>query len=50
LGYLSFGEGWHSNHHMHPNNAQFGTQKNQFDFSHLILKALKKIGLVNKIY
>lgn len=50
LGYLSFGEGWHSNHHMHPNKAQFGTQKNQFDFSHLILKALKQIGIVNKIY
>jgi len=50
LGYLSFGEGWHSNHHLHPHKAQFGTQKNQFDLSHLILRALKKIGIVNKIY
>jgi fatty-acid desaturase len=50
LGYLTFGDGWHANHHARPRRAQHGIQQHQFDLSHLTLRFLKKIRIVNKIY
>lgn len=49
LGWLSFGDGWHANHHQKPSAARHGMNKSQFDLSHLILTFFKKIKLVSKI-
>lgn len=50
LGWLSFGDGWHANHHKNPILAKHGQNKFQFDLSFLILEFLKKIKLVSKIH
>jgi stearoyl-CoA desaturase (delta-9 desaturase) len=46
---LSFGEGWHNNHHAHPQSARFGLQAGEFDFSWETLKILKALGLASDI-
>ena len=43
---LTFGEGWHNNHHAHPTSARHGLAWYEFDPTWLELKALKAIGLV----
>ena len=49
LGIFAFGDGWHSNHHRFPRKGRHG-QNNQLDMSYLMMLALKKIGLIKKIY
>ncbi len=43
---LTFGEGWHNNHHAHPTSARHGLAWYEFDPTWLELKVLKAIGLV----
>jgi stearoyl-CoA desaturase (delta-9 desaturase) len=43
---LTFGEGWHNNHHAHPTSARHGLAWYEFDATWLELKALQKLGLV----
>ncbi len=43
---LTFGEGWHNNHHAHPASARHGLAWYEFDITWLELKLLQKIGLV----
>jgi stearoyl-CoA desaturase (delta-9 desaturase) len=43
---LTFGEGWHNNHHAHPTSARHGLAWYEFDATWLELKVLKAIGLV----
>jgi stearoyl-CoA desaturase (delta-9 desaturase) len=43
---LTFGEGWHNNHHAHPVSARHGLVWWEFDPSWLTLKFFRKIGLV----
>ena len=50
LGWISFGDGWHSNHQQHPRSARLGTKKGQFDLAYMFLLGLKRIGLVKKLY
>lgn len=50
LGILSFGDGWHANHHLKPRNARHGSGKNQFDLSYLLLKIGKYLGIVKKLH
>jgi len=50
LGFLAFGEGWHSNHHLNPKRARHGVKKYEFDLSFHILRFAKLIGIVNKIH
>jgi len=42
---LSFGEGWHNNHHAHPQSARHGLAWYEFDLNWLQIAFLKKIGL-----
>ena len=37
---LTFGEGWHNNHHAHPVSARHGLAWYEFDISWITLKAL----------
>ena len=43
---LTFGEGWHNNHHAHPVSARHGLAWYEFDPTWLQLKALQAVGLV----
>jgi sn-1 stearoyl-lipid 9-desaturase len=42
---LSWGEGWHNNHHAHPVSARHGLAWYELDFNWLAIKALAALGL-----
>lgn len=46
---LTFGEGWHNNHHAHPTSARHGLAWYEFDPSWLTLKVLRRIGLAKAV-
>ena len=43
---LTFGEGWHNNHHAFPSSARHGLARWQVDVSWLVIRALERLGLV----
>lgn len=43
---LTFGEGWHNNHHRWPLSARQGMYWWEFDITYYMLKALEKMGLI----
>jgi fatty-acid desaturase len=43
---LTFGEGWHNNHHAHPTSARHGLAWYEFDPTWIALKVLRAAGLV----
>jgi fatty-acid desaturase len=43
---ITFGEGWHNNHHAHPTSARHGLAWYEFDPTWLSLKLLRAVGLV----
>jgi stearoyl-CoA desaturase (delta-9 desaturase) len=43
---LTFGEGWHNNHHAHPVSAKHGLAWYEFDWTWASLNILKPLGLV----
>lgn len=46
LGVLSFGEGFHNNHHANPGSARMGEAWYELDLGYLFILALERIGLV----
>jgi len=46
---LTFGEGWHNNHHAHPTSARHGLGWYEFDVSWITLKMLAAIGVVSDL-
>ena len=46
---ISFGEGWHNNHHAHPTSARHGLAWYEFDPSWLLVKALRFLGLAKAV-
>ena len=46
VGLLTFGEGWHNNHHHYPSAARQGFKWWELDISYLTLKALSWVGIV----
>jgi fatty-acid desaturase len=42
---LSFGEGWHNNHHAHPTSARHGLAWYEFDWNWLCIRTLQAVGL-----
>jgi stearoyl-CoA desaturase (delta-9 desaturase) len=46
---ISFGEGWHNNHHAHPTSARHGLAWYEFDPSWLLLKVLKAAGIAKSV-
>ena len=46
LAVLTFGEGWHNNHHAHQTSARHGMLWHELDISWITLKLLKSVGLV----
>jgi len=49
LALLTFGEGWHNNHHAHPTSARHGLAWWEFDISWITLKLLRAVGLAGHI-
>jgi len=47
---LSFGEGWHNNHHRYPRSAHHGLKKFELDPMWWTIKALSWIGLAREIH
>jgi stearoyl-CoA desaturase (delta-9 desaturase) len=43
---LTFGEGWHNNHHAHPTSARHGLAWYEFDPTWVELRLLRAVGLV----
>jgi stearoyl-CoA desaturase (delta-9 desaturase) len=46
---LTFGEGWHNNHHAFPNSAKQGLFRGQTDITWEHIKILARLGLAKKI-
>jgi stearoyl-CoA desaturase (delta-9 desaturase) len=47
---VSYGEGWHNNHHAFPTSARHGMKKWEIDFSYIFLRTMKAVGLVWDLY
>lgn len=47
---LTFGEGWHNNHHAHPRSARHGLAWYEIDINWMQIKLMEKIGLARKIH
>jgi stearoyl-CoA desaturase (delta-9 desaturase) len=46
---LTFGEGWHNNHHAHPNSARHGLRWWEVDTNWYVISALAAVGLAKDI-
>ena len=46
---LTFGEGWHNNHHAHPASARHGLAWYEFDASWILIRTLKFLGIAKSI-
>lgn len=49
FGLLSFGEGWHNNHHAFPHSARAGLKWWELDLSYVSLWLFAKVGLVREL-
>jgi stearoyl-CoA desaturase (delta-9 desaturase) len=47
---VTFGEGWHNNHHAHPRSAKHGLTWYEFDVNWVQLKLMEKLGLITDLY
>ncbi len=50
IGILALGEGWHNNHHRFPGTSRHGFRRSQVDFTHLILRGMKRLGLAHGLH
>lgn len=46
---ITFGEGWHNNHHAHPTSARHGLAWYEFDPSWLQIRLLKRFGIAKAV-
>jgi stearoyl-CoA desaturase (delta-9 desaturase) len=46
---LTFGEGWHNNHHAHPTSARHGFKWYEIDFNWWGIRGLQFLGLARAI-
>jgi stearoyl-CoA desaturase (delta-9 desaturase) len=46
---MTFGEGWHNNHHAHPTSARHGLAWYEFDPSYIQIKLLSYLGIARSI-
>lgn len=46
---LTFGEGWHNNHHAHPASAAHGLAWYEIDITYLHIRALELLGLATSV-
>jgi stearoyl-CoA desaturase (delta-9 desaturase) len=46
---LTFGEGWHNNHHADPRSVRHGLAWYELDINWLCIRALHQVGLATKL-
>ncbi|MEN9234072.1 MAG: fatty acid desaturase, partial [Gloeomargarita sp. DG02_1_bins_92] len=46
---LSYGEGWHNNHHAYPHSARHGLRWWEIDATWMTIWLLQKVGLATKV-
>ena len=46
---LTFGEGWHNNHHAHPTSARHGLAWYEFDPSWLLIKIMRRFHIAKSV-
>jgi stearoyl-CoA desaturase (delta-9 desaturase) len=46
---LTFGEGWHNNHHAHPVSARHGLTWYEFDMTWLQIRLLQLVGVARNV-
>jgi fatty-acid desaturase len=46
---LSFGEGWHNNHHAHPTSARHGLAWYEIDITWMTIRLLQAVGLAKSV-
>jgi fatty-acid desaturase len=49
LALLTFGDGWHNNHHAHPVSARHGLMWHEIDFNWYTICALQQLGLASRV-
>ncbi len=47
---LTWGEGWHNNHHAYPRSARHGLRWFEVDVNWIQIRILEKIGLIRDVY
>lgn len=47
---MTFGEGWHNNHHAVPRSARHGLTWREIDFNWMQIWLMEKIGLISNVY
>ncbi len=47
---VTFGEGWHNNHHAYPRSARHGLAWYEFDINWVQIWVMEKIGLAKDVY
>jgi fatty-acid desaturase len=46
---ITFGEGWHNNHHAHPTSARHGLTWYEFDMSWIQIQFLRFLGIAKSV-
>lgn len=49
LGFITFGESWHGNHHAFPHSAKLGIEAGQSDVGFVFIRSLQAMGLATDI-
>jgi hypothetical protein len=49
LGIVSFGEGFHNNHHANPGSARMGEARYELDLGWCLLRGLERVGLASEL-
>ena len=49
LALISFGEGWHNNHHAHQRSAAHGLRWFELDLTYLTIRLLERVGLASEV-
>lgn len=47
---ITWGEGWHNNHHAYPRSARHGLAWYEFDINWITIRIMERFGLVKNIY
>lgn len=47
---VTFGEGWHNNHHTYPRSAKHGFTAGEIDINWYQLRILERLGLIDNVY
>jgi len=47
---MTFGEGWHNNHHAHPTSARHGLAWYEFDPTWLTIRVLRRLGIAKAVH